>query len=101
MRHTLKGRQRLAKGMALLHILPGFTQRRLRHGDALQADQGTAEVETLHHLLETAAFITETVAHRHADIVENQTTAPNGTLTVIGKPTAMNAGRRHVDQHRS
>eukprot|EP01137_Pigoraptor_chileana_P023255 Opistho-2@89244 len=96
--HALVLRQRRAKGLAFLHVFPGFVDRGLRGGHALQRDQDAAEVKALHHLREAFALLAQPVLDRHPHIVEKHRTTADDLATNIVEARALHAGLIQIDQ---
>eukprot|EP01136_Pigoraptor_vietnamica_P000419 Opistho-1_new@25714 len=100
MRHALERRQRLAEGLALRDVLPGFFQRHARHGQHLQPDERAREVEALHDLHEALVLLAQPVVDRHAHVLEEQRAAPDGALAVAVEAVARDTGQVHRHQQR-
>ena len=69
-RHALEPRERRAERLALCHVRASLLDALLGRADAHQADQRTAEIESLHHVDEARAFRADASGRGHAHAVE-------------------------------
>ena len=100
MRHPLKRGQGLAERLPLRDIGPGLFQGDTGHGENLQSDQGAGEIKTLHHLYEALVLLAEPVRRRHANVFEEDGSAPDRALAVTIEAAPRDARQIHRNEQR-
>src|SRR5260221_14788058 len=70
--YALKASNRTAKGFAFLRVSPSFVERRLGCTYALERNQRTTVIKSLHHLSKSLSLLADAMTRRNSYVSEEE-----------------------------